>query len=137
MDVGREYTERWHHQMQIRDAVGAPGLLQRRWLDPLLDLSVRALPRAYRDVAAPVGTAVVFEVSGEAERAWSVVREAAGWIVLRGRAAQPAAGVRADADAAWRLLYNALSPAAARARLTTTGDPALTDPLLAARSVMV
>jgi uncharacterized protein (TIGR03083 family) len=137
MDTGREYTEHWHHQMQIRDAVGAPGLLRARWLDPLLDLSVRALPRAYRDVAAPVGTAVVFEVSSEGERAWSVVREAARWIVLRGRAEQPAASVRADADAAWRLLYNALSPAAAREHLTTTGDPALTDPLLAARSVMV
>jgi hypothetical protein len=45
--------------------------------------------------------------------------------------------VRADADTAWRLLFNALSPAAARERLTTTGDPALTSPLLAARSVMV
>ena len=24
-DIGREYTERWHHQQQIREAVGAPG----------------------------------------------------------------------------------------------------------------
>jgi hypothetical protein len=30
LDTGREYTERWHHQMQIRDAVGAPPLLERR-----------------------------------------------------------------------------------------------------------
>ena len=29
MDVGRDYTERWHHQMQIRDAVGRPRLLSR------------------------------------------------------------------------------------------------------------
>ena len=49
MDIGREYTERWHHQMQIRDAVGADPLLDARWLDPVLDLSVRALPRAYRE----------------------------------------------------------------------------------------
>ncbi|HEV2719077.1 MAG TPA: maleylpyruvate isomerase N-terminal domain-containing protein, partial [Thermoanaerobaculia bacterium] len=47
MDTGREYTEWWHHQMQIRDAVGAPPLLVARWLAPLLDFSVRALPRAY------------------------------------------------------------------------------------------
>ena len=47
MDIGREYTEFWHHQMQIRDAVNAAPLLQRRWLHPLLDLSVRAFPRAY------------------------------------------------------------------------------------------
>src|SRR5687767_9501737 len=47
MDTGREYTEVWHHQMQIRDAVNAPGLLEGRWLYPLLDFSVRALPHAY------------------------------------------------------------------------------------------
>ena len=32
MDIGREYTEWWHHQMQIRDAVGAPLLLEAKWL---------------------------------------------------------------------------------------------------------
>src|SRR3954471_4688653 len=35
MDAGREYTERWHHQAQIRDAVGAPLLLAPRWMAPL------------------------------------------------------------------------------------------------------
>lgn len=29
MDTGREYTERWHHQMQIRDAVRIPALPKR------------------------------------------------------------------------------------------------------------
>jgi len=65
MDTGREYTERWHHQMQIRDAVGAPGLLQRHWFRPVLDLSVRAFRRAYKDVPAAVGTAVVFDIDEE------------------------------------------------------------------------
>jgi uncharacterized protein (TIGR03083 family) len=135
MDVGREYTERWHHQAQIRDAVGAPLLLQPRWLEPLLDLSVRALPRAYRRVAAPVGTAVIFEVEGA--QAWSITRSEQGWAVMRGQADHAAASVSTDADTAWRLLYNALSPEAARARTRTTGDAALAGPLLAARSVMV
>jgi uncharacterized protein (TIGR03083 family) len=76
-DIGREYTERWHHQMQIREAVGAPGLLERPWLPPLLDLSFRALPHAYRAVDAPHGTAVVVRVTGEAGGAWSLVRKGA------------------------------------------------------------
>jgi len=136
MDTGREYTERWHHQMQIRDAVGAPGLLQRRWLYPLLDLSVRAFRRAYQDVAAEPGTSVVFQVEAEGEHTWSVVRQEAGWDVLRGAADDPATRVRMDADTAWRLLYNALPPDAVRTRVTVTGDPALAEPILRARSVM-
>ena len=137
MDTGREYTERWHHQMQIREAVGAEGLLQWRWFHPLLDLSVRAFPRAYRDVAAAPGTAVVFEVETGADTAWSVIREASGWTVVRGRAPDAAACVHADADTVWRLLYNALSANAARARVAITGDRSLAEPMLGARSVMV
>jgi uncharacterized protein (TIGR03083 family) len=137
MDTGREYTERWHHQMQIRDAVGAPGLLRHRWLHPLLDLSVRALPRAYEGAAAPEGTAVVLQVQAEGENAWSLVREAARWTVFRGAAPDAAARVTVDADTAWRILYNALPADAARERITVDGDPALAEPMLRARSVMV
>jgi uncharacterized protein (TIGR03083 family) len=137
MDTGREYTERWHHQMQIRDAVGADGLLQRRWLYPVLDLSVRAFRRSYKDVPAAVGTAVLFEVEAEGDNVWSVIREAPGWSVVRGRAPDVAACVRADADTAWKLLYNALSAEAARARVVISGDGRLAEPMLRTRSVMV
>jgi uncharacterized protein (TIGR03083 family) len=137
MDTGREYTERWHHQMQIRDAVGAPGLLDRQWLVPLLDLSVRAIPRAYAGVSAAEGTAVVLEVTGGAAGRWSVVRDGTGWRVWRGGAPSPAATVRVDPDDAWRLLYNGLPAADARRRLEIVGDDRLALPLLAARSVLV
>jgi uncharacterized protein (TIGR03083 family) len=137
MDTGREYTERWHHQMQIRDAVGAAGLLERRWLYPVLDLSVRAFPRAYEGVEAAPGTAVTFEVDAEDENVWSVVREPAGWSVARGAAAHPAATLRTDADTAWRMLYNALPAGAARARVRVGGDQRLVEPMFDARSVMV
>jgi len=137
MDTGREYTERWHHQMQVRDAVGAPPLLLlRRWLYPLLDLSVRALRRAYKDVAASQGTAVVFTVTGDAGGGWSVVRGTDGWEVFRGTASDAAGVLTADPDTAWRLLYNAL-PTGNSERLLLEGDRRLLTPMLAARSVMV
>jgi uncharacterized protein (TIGR03083 family) len=136
-DIGRDFTERWHHQMQIRDAVGAPLLLERRWLYPLLDLSFRALPHAYRDVDAPGGTAVTVRVRGEADDAWSLVRGGDGWQLHRGAATGSAARVTLDPDAAWRLLYNALPARDARERSRIEGDASLADPLFAMRSVMV
>jgi hypothetical protein len=42
-----------------------------------------------------------------------------------------------DADTSWRLLYNALPPAAARARVQRVGELSLLEPIFAARSVMV
>ena len=68
LDVAREYTERWSHQQQIRDAVDKPGLKDRRFFAPLLDAYVRGVPHAFRDTAAPEGTHVRIEITG-AERA--------------------------------------------------------------------
>jgi hypothetical protein len=137
LDIGRDYTERWHHQMQIRDAVGAPGLLERRWLFPLLDLSLRALPRAYGGFDAPDGTSLVILLSGEDGDAWSLVREAGRWQLGRGSVPGAAATITLDPDSAWRLLYNALPDDAARRAVRIDGDAALAEPLFATRSVMM
>jgi hypothetical protein len=37
LDVARQYTERWTHQQQIRDAVGLPGLKEPAFMAPVLD----------------------------------------------------------------------------------------------------
>lgn len=137
MDSGREYTERWHHQMQIRDAVSLPRLLAPTWMEPLLDFSVRALPHAYAACDAPTGTVVSLEVSGETAGAWSVVRDGRAWRVCRGRPASPDTLVRVGTDDAWRLFYNALPADAIAARVQVTGDPSLGEPLLGARSVIL
>jgi hypothetical protein len=137
MDTGREYTERWHHQMQIRDAIGAPLLLQPRWMEPLLDLSIRALPHAYAAVAAPPGAIVTLAVHGETHGVWSLVRDTEGWTVSRGRPAAPDAEVSMSADVAWRLLYNALPAEDVPRVIRASGAPELLEPLWRARSVMV
>jgi hypothetical protein len=137
MHIGREYTERWHHQMQIRDAVGAGHLLQRRWFHPVLDLSVRAFRRAYKNVEAPAGTAVVFDVDAEPDYQWSVVKEASAWAVVRGRASGAAASVRVDAATAWKLLFNALRKDDLGSRIAASGESRLIEPIVGARSVMV
>ena len=44
-DVGREFTELWHHQQQIRLAVNAPSLEDPRYLAALIEIAVRGLPQ--------------------------------------------------------------------------------------------
>jgi uncharacterized protein (TIGR03083 family) len=142
-DIARDYTERWHHQMQIRAAVGAPGLLGAEWLVPVLDVSVRAFPRAFSGVDAPAGATVVFSVpvaGAGSDSAWSVRRErdpAAGWRVWRGAPSAPATLVRLPPDAAWRLLFNALPLDEARRTADIRGDRSLAEPILTARAVIV
>ena len=141
-DTAREYTERWHHQMQIRTAVGPLGrpslLLAPRFLQPLLETSVRVLPHAYRAVVAPEGTTVTLCVAhGALSAAWTLRREEATWQLYRGEIDDPTARVRAAPDILWRLFFNALSVSDAADTVAVDGDSALVAPLLRARSVMV
>lgn len=69
-DIAREFTERWHHQQQIRDATGHAPLYDPYFLSPVLDTFVRALPHNFRLTTAPAGSAVRFEISGEAGVVW-------------------------------------------------------------------
>jgi uncharacterized protein (TIGR03083 family) len=137
MDTGREYTEHWHHQMQIRDAVGRPRLLEPQWMGPLLEISVRALPHAYAAVTAPDGTAITLNVTGETAGAWSLLREGDRWQICHGRPAAPVTEVTIAADDVWRMFYNALSGDALQQRARVEGDADLAAPLLRARSVVV
>ncbi|MEO0556960.1 MAG: maleylpyruvate isomerase N-terminal domain-containing protein [Bacteroidota bacterium] len=137
MHVGREYTERWHHQMQIRDAVGVPLLLDGKWLAPLLDLSMRALPHAYRQVDADAGVDVSFVVTGDHGGVWSLVRGESSWRLFVGQGPAPSATLRLDPDTVWRSFYHALTPSEARTRAHISGDDTLVAPFFAARSVMV
>ena len=135
LDVGREFTERWHHQQQIREAVGAPGLVQPRWLRPVLEISMRALPHAYREVAAADGAAVMVAVEGPAGRTWTLVRDGRAWRLCTGAAAAPVARVRLSEDTAWRLFFGVPMPDA-RARLAIEGDEAVGAVVLRAIAIM-
>lgn len=137
MDLGREYTERFHHQMQIRDGVGRPRLLDPAWMEPLIEFSIRVLPRTYEAVDAPDGTAITLAVRGETQGDWSLLRAQRAWQLRRGRPDAPATIVTIAADDVWRLFYNALSAEAIAGRVSVDGDPSLTAPLLAARSVIL
>ena len=119
-DVARELTERWHHQQQIRDAVGRPPLHQ--YLAPVLDTFVRALPHTYRE--AP-GT-VVLHID---DATWSLV----GGALYSGEAADPDTTVTMRGDAAWRVFTRQkIDP---RARVE--GDARLAEPLLRMVSIVV
>lgn len=92
-DVARELTEKWHHQQQIRDATGRPPLYE-RYLTPVIDTFVRALPFTYRDVDAPGPVVVRID-----DAAWSLVRGT----LYSGEADSPLVRITLTGDVAWRL----------------------------------
>jgi uncharacterized protein (TIGR03083 family) len=136
-DIGREFTELWHHQAQVRLAVGALSLAAPRYLRAMLEIALRGLPHAFRHLETEQGSAVVIAVHGPAGGMWTLVREANRWVLLTGCPGKANASVRVSDENAWRLLFNALTPSQALAAIEIEGDATLTRPLFSARSVIV
>ncbi|MDQ3010941.1 MAG: maleylpyruvate isomerase N-terminal domain-containing protein [Acidobacteriota bacterium] len=135
-DVAREYTEKWHHQQQIRDAVGAPALYDRKWLHPVLDAFFRALPRNYHDAQAGEGTHITFTVTGEAGGEWTLVKSDNAWQLYTGASANAICQVRLDQDTAWRLMTKGLAREDAAKRIEVVGEKKFAEPLLSTLAVM-
>jgi uncharacterized protein (TIGR03083 family) len=122
LDVARQYTECWHHQQHIRDAVGRPGQTEPRFLYPVLSTFAFALPVALRHADAPNGSSVHLHISGASGGDWSAVRDETGWQLYLGVSQSEVARVEIDQDPAWRLYTKGLTPAQARAAATIAGD---------------
>jgi uncharacterized protein (TIGR03083 family) len=135
-DIGREYTERWLHQQQIREAVGAPGLTGREWLHPALDVFVRALPFTYRHVEASAGRSVRLEIQGESGGVWTLVRGPTAWELFSGGQRAADAVVSLDQETAWRLFSKGLDPEGGRRRIQVRGDARLGEPVLGSLAIM-
>lgn len=136
LDLAREYTERWHHQQHVRDAVGKPGLKEPGFFAPVLDAFVRALPHTYRQVNAVDGTLVALTISGESGGRWFVLKEAKGWSLYLELAQEPDAEVVIDEDVAWRLFTRGLSAQEAQAHTTILGDRRLGSKVLGMVSII-
>jgi len=122
LDLAREYTERWLHQQQIRDAVGRPGLKEPRLFAPVLDTFVRALPHTFRRVKAPAGTQVKLVISGAAGGEWCLVRRKQAWELCEHGGPDLAAVAVLDEETAWRLFTKGISRDEAATRCSYAGD---------------
>jgi len=137
LHIAREYTERWVHQSQIREALEVPMLDKPRFLHPVLDTFVHALPNAYQAVDAPPGTHVEVEISGDAGGSWSLVRHDTAWMLMEDVASAPTARVKLDQDTAWRLWTRGIRKDVAAKNTAFSGAEELCHPTLRAVAMIV
>lgn len=135
-DIAREFTERWHHQQQIRDATDRSPLYDSYFLAPVLDTFVRALPHSFRNTPATDGTSVRLEISGEAGGVWHVYRTSGAWTLLLDSPTEPTTSVVIPQDIAWRIFTKGMDREKARAAAVITGRAGLAAPILATTSII-
>lgn len=123
--IAREYTEKWHHQQQIRDAVKQHGIMTPRLFRPVIETFLRGLPHTYRDTQAPIGTAVRIAVAPDETFEWFLVKTADQWVISETFNGRPGASVTLDADIAWKLFTKAIKPGEALTNANLTGNKEL------------
>ena len=121
-DIAREYTEKWYHQQQIREALGKPLLSDEKWIYPLIDTLVRSLPYFYQNVFPDKINSIVLLVVKDISNGKWILKKNNAWELFVGETSDYSAKVVMNADTAWRLFSKNISKEEAKKRITVEGD---------------
>jgi len=136
MHVAREYTEKFLHQQQIRDAVNKQGIMTKELFYPFIDTFMFALPHTYRNVDAENGTVIRLNVSSEIGGSWFLLRENEKWILKKENNLKSSSIITIDPDTAWKLFSKSLRPENILSKVEITGNENLAAVALEMISVM-
>lgn len=141
MHLAREYTEKWHHQQQIREALGREKgqperLMTRELFYPCIATLLMGLPHTYRSVEAAQETVIKVIIEGDTGGTWYLKREQASWNLVSEAAALPSATVTIPPEIAWKLFTRGIAKEQAATQAQIIGDGSLGAPVLSLLSVM-
>lgn len=133
--IAREYTEKFLHQQQIRDAVGKPALFTKDLFYPFIHTFMQALPNAYRNTNAKNGTVISLIVTTSIGGQWSIIKEDEIWKFID-TPAQSDAIIKIDPNDAWLLFSKGMTPTDAKEKVEIIGDTTLAETALHIVAVM-
>ncbi|MFC6999506.1 maleylpyruvate isomerase N-terminal domain-containing protein [Rufibacter roseus] len=136
MHVAREYTEHWHHQQQIREAVNKQGIMSRELFYPVMNTFFQALPHKFRDIAAEKGTVIEAQITSEAGGIWSLIKDTDGWKLESGPKLTPVAVVCIPIEISWILFTKSVRPHEIIDKVEIKGDEYLAKKVLEMVSVI-
>lgn len=133
-DIAREYTEKWHHQAQIRLAVNKPGIESKELLYPVLDTFMRGIPHAYRNEKI-TGT-IAITITGQAGGSWFLHNAGERWQFTSEATETPITIITLPDLIAWRLFTDSIDQKEALKHIEISGDKKRAQPLLSMTTVM-
>jgi hypothetical protein len=105
-DTAREFTEVWHHQMQIRLALDKPLLMDIQYLDPLYDTFMRGLPYLYKDFTNyEENYTIKVTITGTQDLSWRLKKQPESWILVEEQTDFNTA-LELPGDIAWKIFTN-------------------------------
>jgi uncharacterized protein (TIGR03083 family) len=120
--IAREYTEKFIHQQQIRDAVNQSGLLTKELYYPFLQTMMMAFPHTFKKVDAKKESTVSIEILSESGGIWSIQKEDTGWTLLPDGLEKSDSKVIIPAEIAWKLFSKSWNPENIISQVKFEGD---------------
>lgn len=108
--IAREYTEKWHHQQQIRKATDRPGIMTKELFHPFISTLLLGLPHTYRNTLALTGTVVRITISSEMGGSWYLLKTKNKWEISTENNGEIMAALTMEPDMAWQLFTKSLKP---------------------------
>ncbi|MBV6641328.1 MAG: maleylpyruvate isomerase N-terminal domain-containing protein [Cyclobacteriaceae bacterium] len=136
MHLAREYTEYWHHQQQIRNAVGKQGIMTKPFFYPVIDTLLQALPHTFRNVDAKEGTVVETKITSEAGGTWYLIKTLNAWELTKTCLTEPLASATIPIELSWVLFSKSIRPNEIINQVKIEGDERLATKVLEMVSVM-
>jgi hypothetical protein len=134
--IAREYTEKFLHQQQIRDAVGKQDIMTKELFCPFVDTIMFAFPHTFRHISAANGTIVSIEVSTDIGGIWSVVKKDTGWELDKSKNLNSVSKVIIDPETVWKLFSKSWRPEQVIDKVNILGDVELGKQALSIVAVM-
>ena len=126
MHIAREYTEKFLHQQQIRDAVGRQGIMTKEFYLPFLEVCMYALPYTLRNTKAEKGNIVKMEITGEVNGKWFVLYNGNNWERIDSvSATTPVTEILVDEHASCKLFSKSLRPYDLKGKINIIGNQEL------------
>ena len=110
--------------------------MEPRYLAPILDTFVRALPHTYRNTHADEGTHVQLSITGDSGGVWSLIRENNQWNLYVDVETQADAQVVMTENDAWKLFTKTLGKEEVGKRTMINGDQQMGERILNMVSVI-
>ncbi|TAF43037.1 MAG: hypothetical protein EAZ64_09645 [Sphingobacteriales bacterium] len=134
--IAREYTEKFLHQQQIRDAVGKQDIMTKELFYPFVDTFMFAFAHTFRNISAENGTIVSIEVSTEIGGVWSIIKTDKGWELDKSENNNAHAKVILDPETTWKLFSKSWKPEQVTDKAKILGDTTLAKQALNIVAVM-
>lgn len=134
--IAREYTEKYHHQQQIRHTMGLDeDLYAPKFYKPFLNTVMRALPYHYANIEADIATVISVEITNDLGE-WFLMKGSDNWELYKECDIHPVCKITIDYNVAWRLFTKGLTNREIQKYVEVEGDWKLGEKIFAVKAII-